>query len=219
MKRTKILKLALLSIPTAILCALGMILFSKYLIDSKSEDYIYNDVSKIPACKTALVLGCSPKFSNGSPNLYFTYRMQKAFELYQAGKVTSFIVSGDNGTKYYNEPVEMTNALVELGIPKSIIYQDYAGFRTLDSVVRAKEIFSQTKLIVVSQEFHNRRAIFIGQSKGMELFGINATSPPAKSATKTDLRERLARVKTLLDLWLLNKQPKFLGEKIEISAY
>ncbi|MDF1860822.1 MAG: ElyC/SanA/YdcF family protein [Verrucomicrobiales bacterium] len=102
-------------------------------------------------------MGCSEFLANGRTNLYFRYRMEAAAEAFHQGKYRFLIVSGDNSRKEYNESEAMRNALFRRGVPYSRIYEDFAGFRTLDSVVRAKEIFGQKMLLVISQRFHNER--------------------------------------------------------------
>lgn len=194
----------------------GMLMYSNAKILYDTSDYLYKNVKRIPPQKAALVLGASKYIQGGHPNPYFTYRINAAKELYDAGKVKAFVLSGDNGLESYNEPEDMKNALVELGVPDSIIYLDYAGFRTLDSVVRMKEIFGQESFIVVSQPFHNERAIFLGQHYGLTVYGYNARDVSlGRVSYKTMIRERFARVKVFIDI-LMNKQPRFLGEPIEI---
>lgn len=200
------------------LCSFLSVLIARGVILSASEGRIHSELSTLPNFDTALVLGCSQYLSDGRQNLFFKYRIQKAQELYAFGTVQSIIVSGDNHTKGYDEPTDMKEALVELGVPEDRIYCDYAGFSTLDSVVRAKEIFGQQELIVVSQEFHNKRAIFIGRNNDMEIHGLNAQDVILRHALKTKVREELARVKTVLDVWILRRKPKFLGEPIEMKV-
>lgn len=192
------------------------ILFANYTIKSKSDDFLYTDISKIPNCKTALVLGTSKTLSNGTPNLYFSYRIKATSDLYKAGKIQYIIVSGDNSIKGYNEPEEMKNDLIAEGIPAEKIFEDFAGFRTLDSVVRAKEIFGQDKFIIVSQKFHNERAVFLANKNGLTAYGYNAPDVNKYAGLKTNLREYLAKAKVFVDL-LFGVEPKFGGEKIEIK--
>lgn len=177
-----------------------------------------SDLSEIPPIKTALVPGCSKTLPNGRSNLYFTYRINAASELYSAGLCETFIVSGDNHRKGYDEPSMMKQALIEQGIPAESIYCDYAGFRTLDSVVRAKTIFGQSQLLFVSQRFHNERALYIAENYGIKAFAYNAEDVNRLGGLKTRIREKLARVKTLLDLYLLNTQPKFGGPPVPIKS-
>ncbi len=127
------------------------------------------------------------------------------------------LVSGDNRLKSYNEPKQMQAALLERGVPESAITLDYAGFRTLDSVVRSKAVFGQQKITIISQKFHNQRALFIANRRGVTAVGYNAKDVSFRLGIKIRLREYLARCKAILDIIILNKQPKFLGEKITIT--
>jgi SanA protein len=136
--------------------------------------------------------------------------------LFKAGKVKALIVSGDNGTQGYDEPTEMKRVLVQMGVPEAKIVCDYAGFRTLDSVVRAKEVFGQQRVIFVSQRFHNARAIYLARAFGIDAWGLNAKDVPVTLSVKTFLREKLACVKAVLDVNVLGTQPKFLGEKVAV---
>ncbi len=163
------------------------------------------------------MLGTSQYLSNGDRNLYFSYRIEAAYALYRAKKVAYILVSGDNGEKTYNEPKKMRDALIKKGVPAEKIVLDYAGFRTLDSVVRAKEVFGQESFIVVSQKFHNERALYIAENRGLKAFGFNARDVAQYAGFKTHLREYLARVKMMLDLYILGTSPKFLGEAVEIK--
>ncbi|MDL2290219.1 YdcF family protein [Paludibacteraceae bacterium OttesenSCG-928-F17] len=193
-----------------------LILFSELRINSVSKNYLYDDVEQLPDSQVVLVLGTSKYMRKGSLNPFYTYRMDAAKELYDAGKVRVFVLSGDNRQENYNEPKSMQQSLIALGIPDSIIYLDYAGLRTLDSVIRMNKVFGQNNFIVVSQKFHNQRAIYIARTSGLEAYAYNAQGVPARNAYKTFFRERLARVKVFIDK-LTHKKPRFLGEPIEIS--
>lgn len=176
-----------------------------------------DDGVALPACKAAIVLGTSPHLSNGAENLYFTYRIEAARRLYKAGRVKYLILSGDNRVNDYNEPAAMRKALLAKGIPDSCLVADYAGLRTFDSMVRCRDIFGQDSVIVVSQAFHNERAVFIGRQLGMAAFGYNAKEVTTQKALKMKFREFLSRIKCVLDLYVLNTQPKHLGEKIHLD--
>ncbi|MGL4354559.1 MULTISPECIES: SanA/YdcF family protein [Aeromonas] len=191
--------------------------YSEWTI-SDARHYTYDDVDAVPYNRVALVLGTSKYLIGGSPNHYFKYRIKAAAELYNNGKVDYILVSGDNATVQYNEPRQMRRALIQAGIPAKAIYSDYAGFRTLDSIVRAKEVFGQAHFTVVSQAFHNERAIFIARHFGIEAVGFNAKDPSAYQGIKTRVREVFARLMGLLDLYVLDKGPKFLGEPIVIGG-
>jgi SanA protein len=178
---------------------------------------IFNDVSKIEARTVGLVLGTSRLNRYGKSNLYFKYRIEAATALFQAGKIKHIIVSGDNSHKEYDETTDMHDALVEAGIPDSCITLDYAGFRTLDSVVRCLKIFGQTDVIIISQEFHNERALFIANYYKMNALAFSTKDVPARYSIRTMLREYLAKCKAVLDLYVLKKEPHFLGEVVKIK--
>ncbi len=178
---------------------------------------LYTLVDSIPKTKVGIVLGTSRKLANGTKNLYFTYRIAAAKKLFEAGKVNYFILSGDNRVDNYNEPKDMQQALIEEGIPDSCLVLDYAGLRTFDSMVRCKEIFGQDSIIVISQEFHNARAVFIANKIGLKAYGFNAQKVINQKSTYIKIRELFSRTKCILDLYLLGTKPKHLGKKIKIG--
>jgi SanA protein len=191
------------------------VLWSNYKIESVSEPFIFSDTSGLPKCKTAVLLGTSKFLSRGIPNDFFYNRIDAAATLIKSGKVSYIIISGDNSKAYYNEPVDMKKELIKRGVPDSLIILDYAGLRTFDSMIRAREIFGQSKFIVVSQQFHNERAVYIARHYGMEAFGYNAKDVDAYKGFKTKVRELFARAKVFIDI-ATGKKPKFLGEKVHI---
>ncbi|HEY3404793.1 MAG TPA: ElyC/SanA/YdcF family protein [Ohtaekwangia sp.] len=196
----------------------ALILFSNMLIVSSTEDRVFSDLSALPDHRVALVLGTSHKISGGRPNPFFEKRIETAAELYRMGKIDHFIVSGDNRSKYYNEPLEMQKALMKLGVPSAAITLDYAGLRTLDSIVRCKEIFGQDKIIIITQPFHSYRALFISRYYDIDAVAMVADEPDLESALKVRLREYLARTKAILDLYVLKTAPRFMGEKEELNG-
>ncbi|WP_353778025.1 ElyC/SanA/YdcF family protein [Winogradskyella sp. 3972H.M.0a.05] len=186
------------------------------IVQHQSKGKTYNDISSIPKNKVGLILGAVKIAPSGNINLYYQYRLEAAITLYKAGKIEYILVSGDNGRKDYDEPSDFKNDLIKAGIPEDKIYLDYAGFRTLDSVVRAKEIFGQEQITIISQKFHNERAIYLAGHKGVKAIGFNARDIGGRYGKKTKLRERLARTKAFIDV-VFNVQPKYLGEKIVIG--
>ena len=173
-------------------------------------------INELEPRKIGLVLGTSKFLKSGHINPYYQYRVNAAWELFKAKKIQFVLISGDNSQLNYDEPTAFKEDLIKLGIPEDRIYLDYAGFRTLDSVVRAKEIFGLTELIFISQKFHNERAIYLAQKKGIDAIGFNARDVGGSSGKRIRMREYLARVKVFVDL-LFDVQPKFLGKRIQIG--
>ncbi len=177
---------------------------------------IYTEYETIPKRHVGLLLGTSKYARGGTVNLFYRYRMDAASKLFETNKIDFILVSGDNSTMQYNEPVTMKKDLVALGIPDSNVVEDFAGFRTLDSMVRSKKVFGQDRIMVISQRFHVERALFLGKARGIEAIGFCAQDVPMTYGMKTGIREHFARIKLFVDLYILNKQPKFLGEPIQI---
>jgi SanA protein len=202
---------------TPLVVVVLFVFFSNIIIVQNTKKYIYNVVDSTPNKDVALILGTSRYTVRGTPNLFFKYRIMAAVDLYNQGKVKHIIVSGDNSLQSYNEPREMLKALILLGIPDSVITLDFAGFRTLDSVVRCKKVFGQNKVIIVSQRFHIERALFIAEKYDMDAIGFAAQSPPERYSLLTHFREYFAKTKAVIDLYIIHKKPKFLGEKVQIK--
>ncbi len=200
-------------------CFIAGILFTYCIslyMHKTAEDNIYSDMNKIPSQDVAVVLGTSRYIVNGQQNQFFANRINAAAELYHAKKVKKIVVSGDNSVSNYNEPQEMFNALVEQGVSPEDIVLDFAGFRTFDSMVRAKEVFGLNHFIIVSQEFHLERAIYIAESKHLSVTGYAAKDP--YTITKVTWREYPARVSAFLDCYIIKTKPHFLGEKVDVMA-
>jgi SanA protein len=214
LKKTR--KIGIFLLGAFLFIILSVVVSNQYVVNS-SKLYLFNSVEQIPQNNVGLVLGTSSGLSNGRPNLYFTYRINAAADLFKAGKVKHLIVSGDNHIKNYNEPEEMRLALIAKGVPDSCITLDYAGFRTLDSVVRCQKVFGQSKFTIISQQFHNQRAVFLARQKGLDAIGYNAKDVHKSLALRTRVREPLARFKAVLDI-LFNKKPKFLGDPVKIKV-
>lgn len=212
-KRSKRLKLFSISILLFLLC---WFFGANWVIVSNAEEKIFDRTADCPSVKVGLVLGTSRLNAHGNDNLYFNYRIEAAAALYKAGKIAYILVSGDNGNKNYDEPTDMRNALIQAGVPSERIYLDYAGFRTLDSMERAFKVFGQQEVIVISQQFHNERAIYLGEHFGMRVYGYNAKDVQKNRGFKTKLRERFARMKVFWDL-LFGIDSKFLGEPVKIG--
>lgn len=201
-----------------LIIALGiaLVLLINYKISHQAKNHIYSTVSDIPENKVGLLLGTIKYLSNGNVNLYYTYRIEATVALYKAGKIEFVLVSGDNSRKSYDEPTAFKDDLIAQGIPEENIFLDYAGFRTLDSVIRAKHIFGQDSVTIISQQFHNERALYLAKYNKINAIAFNAKDVQGRYGLKVRLREYLARSKAALDV-LCNTQPKFLGKPIEIK--
>lgn len=179
-----------------------------------TKNQIFNSINA-PINDVALVLGTSKRTSEGNPNRFFEERMSTAAILHSNELVRHILVSGDNRTKYYNEPRDMLQALGDLSIPEKDISLDFAGLRTLDSVVRCKEVFGQNKVTIVTQEFHCYRSLFIANYFDMEAVAVSADDG-GPIGNMLALREVLARTMAVLDLYVIQRKPKFLGEEITL---
>lgn len=201
----------------AFLCAaIIFTVFANIKVASASNDRIFVDIDSVPHNKVALLLGTNPLNRLGRPNTYFTNRMKTVAGLFHAGKVDFIIASGDNHTHQYDEPTAMRDSLIAYGVPSERIILDFAGFRTLDSVVRAKEIFGCDSLTIISQYDHCARALYLARANGIDAVAISAPLNAGRRVrTRLAIREWLARDKMMLDIWF-GKQPHFLGEKVRI---
>lgn len=209
--KRRLLDLLVASVPAVLV----VVVYANVTAVWASRGRIFTEVSKLPATQVGLVFGTTDRI-NGRENLYFRYRIDAAAEVWKAGKIESVIVSGDNRTVYYNEPERMREALVSHGIPDQRITSDFAGLRTLDSVVRAKEIFGAKSVLFISQRFQNQRAIYLAQAHGIEAYGYDAHDVESHAGLKTRVREIGARVKMWLDVNFLNTRPRHLGEKVDL---
>lgn len=204
-----------------LILVIAFILISNIWIVQSTRQSVFTDAESVPFNEVALVLGTSNKLTDGSPNPFFENRIRTAALLYHQKKVAHFILSGDNRTQYYNEPLAMKTALMKLGVPASVITLDYAGLRTLDSVVRSKEIFGQDQLTIITQSFHCYRALFISSYYDIKAIAVITNELPREDAPIVYLREYLARTKAVLDLYILKTTPRHLGDKehLEIQAF
>ncbi len=200
----------------AVLALAGIFLLAEILVRAVSSKNVFDPASAdhLPRRNAALVLGCARTLPNGRKNRFFSARMEAAAELYRSRKVSVLIVSGDNHIRNYDEPSDMKLALVDLGVPPERIVCDYAGFRTLDSVLRAERVFGQDSFIVVSQRFHALRAVFLARCRGIQAYGYCASDPvlSRRALLRNTVRERFARVAALLDT-VFRRGAKFYGPR------
>ncbi len=204
-------------IPVSLL-VLVFTFYCSYRVEKNAKGKLYADVSEIPYNKVGLLLGtCKTMKDRKTINPFWQFRLDAAYALWKAKKIDRILISGDNGWHGYNEPQDFMDEFIAMGIPDSCLICDFAGFRTHDSVIRCKKIFGQKKVTIISQEFHNERALFIARKYGLEAVGFNANDVSFRSGLYTFFREKAARVLLFLDLYVLDTQPHFLGKKISIK--
>ncbi|MET0263339.1 MAG: ElyC/SanA/YdcF family protein [Rariglobus sp.] len=195
------------------LLAVAFVGCANWRIVSANRDRLYTDINTVPERETALVLGASAVLANGSINQHFANRMNAAAALYHAGKVRRLLVSGDNGRADYDEPAMMKAALIARGVPAPAVFCDYAGFRTLDSVMRARQVFGLEACTIVTQRYHNTRALEIARASGIDAVGFCAPDTRFRHSIRTELREVASRTVAILDLYVWRKQPRFPGPR------
>ncbi|MGH1335331.1 MAG: SanA/YdcF family protein [Aureispira sp.] len=201
-------KIVWTSLISFVLLLLGIFLIDNHVKEAYHQR-LYKTTNNLPKRPVGLILGTNKRLKNGQLNRYYTYRIDAAVALWEAGKVKQLVLSGDNSRVDYNEPADMQADLVARGVPKERLILDHAGFRTLDSVVRCRAVFGFDQIIIISQRFHIERAIFIAQHKDIDALGIEAKGIEGVYGLRVQIREKLARVKLILDL-LWGVEPHFL---------
>lgn len=212
-KKKKILFItgcAVLSVLLLAGMAWGLVVYCNNMVGSYGK-YCYDDVENIPPRNVALLLGVAKTAPSGNPNAFFRGRIEAAAKLYHAGKIVHIIISGDNSRKDYSEPQDMKEALMEKGVPETAMTLDYAGFRTLDSVVRAKNVFEKDKYLIITQPGHAERAVYIARKHGVDASAFYATEPTHLQwlVKRNRKREKYARIAAWLDVNILDSKPKF----------
>lgn len=196
----------------------GLPVLAHQLVVSAGWGRTYFNAEEIPARDVAIVLGTSPKLRGKWSNPFFEARMNAAADLWKHGKVRHFLLSGDNGDKYYDEPSAMRDALISRSVPASAITLDYAGFRTLDSMARANKVFGQRQVTIITDDFHLPRSLFLARAHGMDAIGFGGQPVPLRWSKKTRLREIAARIGACVDVYVLHTKPKFLGPEVAIPT-
>ena len=193
------------------LLALGglgaFLLLCQRWVYAAGDDRIFKRTDDVPENEVGLVLGTAKWLGNGELNRFFSFRMEAACRLYTSGKVHRLLLSGNGLAPGCCEPEQMRNELLARGIPPGVLQLDNGGVRTLDSIARAKGVYGLNQLTIVSQEFHNRRALFFCRAYGIDAVGFNAEDVPASEALRTFLREFFARVDAVLEISFLRPSP------------
>lgn len=196
----------------------GFLFFAIYAnlsVDRFSED-VFDNLADTPEFKVGLLLGTS-KYLKANDNPYYAHRIEAAAQLYKSGKIKKIIASGDGSTFGKCEPEQMRADLVAKGVLLEDIVLDYAGFRTLDSVLRCKKIFGVSEFLVISQDFHCRRALFIASRHGISAKGFAAEDAAHESMRRRrQSREFFARSAAMADVDIINRPAKIYGDPVVI---
>lgn len=186
-------------------------------VKNRTADKIVNETEAVKLdADCILVLGCGVR-EDGTPSLMLRDRLETGVALYEAGAAPNLLMSGDHGRKDYDEVNLMKDYAMEKGIPSEDIFMDHAGFSTYDSMVRARDIFCAKTVVIVSQEYHLYRALYLAEKLGLEAYGVPALDVNYRGQAYREFREMLARSKDFCTA-VIQPQPKFLGEKIPISG-
>ena len=201
----------------AILGSAAVFGMNAYVLDTTASQILSpEEAAKLTDVDCILVLGCLVK-ADGIPSDMLRDRLSRAVELYRAGAAPKLLMSGDHGRVDYDEVRAMKQYAVDAGLPSEDVFMDHAGFSTYESVVRAKEIFQAKKILIVTQEYHLSRALYIANAFGLEAYGVSSDLRSYSGQTGRDIREVLARAKDMLSC-VLKPEPTYLGDAIPISG-
>ena len=196
--------------------AAAAVILSNVLILGIARPFIVSAEAAPTGTQAIIVLGAYVR-PNGSLSPALRERLEAGLDLYQRGGAPKILVTGDHGTKNYNEVQAMKDYLLSKYIPEQDIFMDHAGFDTYDSLYRARDVFGIKRALVVSQDFHVPRAVYIGRALGLEVYGVSA-SVSYPWWFRMVMREWLARAKAVFDVELWHPKPKFLGSPIDIAG-
>ena len=218
MKQKKILRTSFMVI--ICLIVIGIVLtfwVNAYVKFSGGKKIISPETAtKLTDIDCVIVLGCGVD-SNGNPSWMLQDRLKRGIDLYKQGTANKILMSGDHGRKSYDEVNTMKQVAIDAGVPSSDIFMDHAGFSTYDSIYRAKEIFEADSVIIVSQNYHLYRALYISEKLGIKAYGVNADYRIYGGEKYRETREVLARFKDFLKT-ILKPEPTYLGDVIPVSG-
>ena len=204
-KMKKRVKICCLMLAIGVILCLALMLICNQIVVNNAKDKVLSDIDSIKYNKVGLLLGTTPQARlDRITNYFFIYRIDAAEQLYKAGKIEKILISGDeNSLDGINEPECMRDSLVARGVPASAIILDGKGYRTICSVINANKVYGLKSFTIISQKFHNERAIYQAEHLGLDVENIqayNAKDPKSRRAYLTSIREYFARVKMFIDL-------------------
>ena len=218
MKIKKRIKLTIICILClAVVGTASLFIINGYVKTTAKERLLsVEEATKIEDVDCIIVLGCQVK-DDGSLSHMLRDRLVRALELYNAGAAPKLLMSGDHGRKDYNEVGAMKSYAIENGVPKENVFMDHAGFSTYETVQRAKQVFEAKKVIIVTQEYHLYRALYIAKKLGVDAYGVSCDLNVYAGQSARDIREVLARNKDFFKC-IFKPEPKYLGDAIPVSG-
>jgi SanA protein len=187
-------------------------------VTTSAQGKTFSELNELPYNEVGLLLGTSKTLKDHkTENPFWKFRLEAAYRLWKAKKIRKILITGDIGWHGYNEPEDFRDAFLAMGVPDSVLFCDFAGFRTHDSVIRCLKVFGKRKVTIISQRFHNERALYIARFYGLDAVGYNADDVCFRQNFISSIREKLARVLLFLDLYILHTQPHVLGNKVDIG--
>ncbi|MDY7116021.1 ElyC/SanA/YdcF family protein [Halomonas sp. SSL-5] len=214
----RVLRAILMALGTAVLLAALLLLVANLWVLGQTRERIEHELPLCRAERVGIVFGTSHWTRSGVRNPYFEARMSASARLLRLDRVDHLLLSGDNRTLSYNEPITMWRDLRGRGVPETAMTLDYAGFSTFDTLARARAVFGVERGLLITQAWHLPRALFIAEALGIEAQGCAVSSHRVKGQWRLAAREWVARLATLGDLYLWGREPHFLGprEPLEI---
>lgn len=208
------LKILIILLILGALCITLVLGINTYVVRSTAKQILAPESVKLDDADCILVLGCGVR-SNGQPSPMLADRLKRSIALYEAGIAPKLLMSGDHGQPDYDEVNAMKQYAIDQGVPSADVFMDHAGFSTYESLYRAKEIFQAEKIIIVTQEYHLHRALYIANQLGLEAYGVSANYRAYSGQLNRDIREILARNKDFL-ITIFKPKPTYLGEVIPV---
>lgn len=211
-----ILKRLIISMCCLVIVATAVYFAVNTYVDISAKNYIVT-LNNAPESDAVIILGAFV-YKSGDPSPLLKDRIDYGYELYKAGKVKKILVSGDHGTKEYDEVNAMKDYLLGKGVPRDDIFLDHAGFNTYDSMYRAKEIFGIETMLISTQQFHINRSVYIARRMGIDAYGYPSDDKKIYGMNYLNFRESIAKIRAVVDTDILRRKPKYLGDSIPIMG-
>ncbi|AOM01845.1 ElyC/SanA/YdcF family protein [Cobetia marina] len=207
----RVIKRAVMAMIGLLVVSLMIVVGLNLWVVMSTRDRIASSPLTCESREVGIVFGTSHGLVGGGRNPHYQARLDTAAQLYRLHRVSNLLLSGDNRTRYYNEPMTMWRDLRDRNVPQQFMTLDYAGFSTFDTLVRAHKVFGVDQAVLVTQPWHLPRALFIADVLGLDAVGCPAVSERRPAGLRLMLREWLARAATVGDLYLWGRKPRFLG--------